>query len=59
MLKWAVTFVVNRLIALVVMMFVVSSFFRTSCVAGNSVVGQLEQALSGLKEISRALENSH
>jgi hypothetical protein len=58
MLKWAVTFVVNRLIALFVIMFVVSTFFRTTCVAGNSVVGQLEQALSGLKELSHALENS-
>jgi hypothetical protein len=56
MLKWSIKFVINRLIVLAVILVVLSFYLRTSC-GRISFMGQLEQNLSSLKDIGRALEN--
>jgi hypothetical protein len=59
MIKWAVTFVINRLIVLAAILFAMNTFGRTSCEAGGtSFQDEIGQALTGLKEISRVLDDS-
>jgi hypothetical protein len=56
MLKWAASFTLNRLFALAVLWLAVNAYTRSSCQAGLSLTDLVEQARSGLKQISHALE---
>lgn len=56
MLKWAASFAINRLLVLAFIVLAMNSLSRTNCRVGTSVIDQFEQALSGLKDISRALD---
>jgi hypothetical protein len=59
MLKWAVTFIVNRLVVLAAILFAVNTFGKTTCEAGGSSFGEdFGKALIGLKEISRVLDDT-
>lgn len=54
-MKWAVSFAVNRLIALAVIALTLNSYFRDTCGIGNSYVDQLDRWL-GFDDLVRALE---
>jgi hypothetical protein len=55
MLKWALVYVVNRLLIFAVVAIANSAYFQTSCGGGISLAGQVERALEGLNEIARSL----
>ena len=56
MLKYAVTFTLNRLFFLAVVAVLVSTYAQNACHLGGSPGALLEQAVSGLKEVTRALQ---
>lgn len=56
MLKWAASFTLNRLFALALIWIAINAYTKTSCQAGGPLAGPFEQALSGLRQITHALE---
>lgn len=57
MIKWALTFLANRLIFMLVFLVALNTFMpRSSCQVGNSV--GITQTLAGLQEAYRVLSNS-
>jgi hypothetical protein len=56
MFKWAATFVVNRLIFLAVVMLVLNTYTKSMCSPGDSLFNGLQQSLSSLKDVARALQ---
>ncbi len=56
MLKWAATFIVNRLIFIAVVFLVLNTYTQNSCHRGLSLLDQVEQSLASLKEVARALQ---
>jgi hypothetical protein len=55
MLKWIITYVLNRLLILAVLMFGVSAYFRSTCGGGASILEQVQRVSDGLNAISRVL----
>lgn len=55
MLKWFASYLINRLFILALIMLAMNTYFQSSCGAGGSLVEQVQRALAGLNEISRAL----
>jgi hypothetical protein len=55
MLKWTLAYIVNRLLIFALVAMAINAYFQTSCGGGLSLAGQVERALQGLSEISRAL----
>lgn len=55
MLKWVASFTLNRLSVLALIWLAVNAYTRTSCQAGG-FAGPFEQVLSGLRQITQALE---
>ncbi|MHB8886080.1 MAG: hypothetical protein ACYC5H_13575 [Methylovirgula sp.] len=61
MLKWALAFVTRRLIVSALLIFATSIYLRMTGETDDHAVnfmGQLDQALTGLNEISHALARS-
>ena len=56
MLKWAASFTLNRLFTLALIWLAMNAYTRSSCQAGASIAAPFEQALSGLRQITHALE---
>ena len=56
MLKRAASYALNRLFILALVALALNTYARTSCRAGGSFVEPFEQALSGLREVARALQ---
>ncbi len=56
MLKWTASFVLNRLFVVAMIWFAITTYSRTSCDSKVSYVEDLKQAMSGLKEVARALQ---
>ncbi len=56
MLRHALTFTLNRLFFLAVVAVLVSTYAQNACHLGGSPGALLEQAVSGLKEVTRALQ---
>jgi outer membrane lipoprotein-sorting protein len=56
MLKHAVTFTLNRVFFLAVVAVLVSGYAQNACHLGGTSAAMLEQALSGLKDVTRALQ---
>jgi hypothetical protein len=55
MLKWTLVYIVNRLLIFALVAVAINAYFQTSCGGGFSLAGQVERALEGLNDISRAL----
>jgi hypothetical protein len=55
MLKSVALYVANRLFIMALLTFAMNAYFRTSCGGGGSLIEQVQRALAGLSEISRAL----
>jgi hypothetical protein len=56
MLKSVAFYVINRLFILALLTFAMNAYFRTSCGPGGSLIEQIQRAVAGLNEISRALQ---
>ncbi len=57
MFKWAATFIFNRLVFLAVVMLILNTYARNTCSpGGGDLFSRLEQSLSSLKEVARALQ---
>jgi hypothetical protein len=57
MFKWAATFIFNRVIFLAVVILVLNTYARTTCSpGGDNLFSRLEQSLSSLKDVARALQ---
>jgi hypothetical protein len=54
MLKWALVYIVNRVLIFALVAIAINAYFQTSCGGGFSLARQVEQALQGLNDISRA-----
>lgn len=54
MLKWAISFAINRMLILVVIMVVIRAYGSTSCHAGGPLEEWIERTLP-FDQISRAL----
>lgn len=56
MMKRVASFTLNRLFVLALVWFAVNAYARTSCQSGGVFSGPLDRVLSGLKQITDALE---
>ncbi len=56
MLKYAVAFTLNRLFILAVLAVLLSVYSQNACHVGGSYGAMLEQAVSGLADVTRALQ---
>jgi hypothetical protein len=53
MLRWAISYVLNRLFFAAVLCFGIGSYFRSSCGGSLSILEQVARASEGLNAISR------
>ncbi len=57
MFKWIATFLFNRLVFLAVVILVLNTYAKSTCSpGGGDLFSRLEQSLSSLKEVARALQ---
>ncbi len=55
MLKWAISYVLKRLLVAAALIFGISGYFRVSCGSGASILEQVQRISEGLNAISRIL----
>ncbi|GAC1330587.1 MAG: hypothetical protein NVSMB26_08170 [Beijerinckiaceae bacterium] len=56
MLRWAASVAINRLFVLAAIVLAINTYARTTCGTGGSFVDPFEKAVSGLREIARAIQ---